>query len=130
MDGTLPPDFRERAFRFTLKLFDFCDDLSRHPGPRRTVANQLFDAGSAIGANLAESKASYSRKELAVKNAISLKESHESKYWLRVADAKVLGDSRLRAWLLQETDEFCAMLTVSVRRLRLPPDSCDPSSPE
>jgi four helix bundle protein len=45
----------------------------------------LFDAGSSIGANLAESKAAYSRKELAAKNAISLKESHESKYWLRVA---------------------------------------------
>src|SRR5262245_65680862 len=77
-----------------------------------------FDAGSSIGANLAESKRSYSRKELAAKNAISLKESHESKYWLRIAEAKLLGDPALRAWLLQEADEFCAMLTVSVRRLR------------
>jgi four helix bundle protein len=82
------------------------------------LANQLFDAGSSISANLAESKGSYSRRELAAKNAISLKESHESKYWLRVANAKRLGNHTLREWLLREADEFAAMLTVSVRRLQ------------
>jgi four helix bundle protein len=115
-------DFRERAFRFTCKLFDYCDDLARAPGPSRRLANQLFDAGSSIGANLEESKASYSRRELAAKNAISLKESRESKYWLRVATAKSLGDKALREWLLKEADEFVAMLTVSVRRLQSEPD--------
>src|SRR6266566_415217 len=111
-------DFRERAFRFTCKLFDYCDDLARTPGPSRRVANQLFDAGSSIGANLEESKAAYTRRELASKNAISLKESRESKYWLRVATAKSLGNKNLREWLLQEADEFVAMLTVSVRKLQ------------
>jgi four helix bundle protein len=115
-------DFRERAFRFTCKLFDFCEDLARTPGPTRQIANQLFDAGSSIGANLAESEAAYSRRDLAAKNAISLKESKESKYWLRVAQEKSLGKKELREWLLQESDEFAAMLTVSVRRLQTEPD--------
>ena len=114
----LPRDFRERAFKFTCQLFDFCDELGRIPGPTRQVAYQLFDAGSSIGANLAESKGSYSRRERAAKNAVSLKEAHESKYWLRVAAAKALGKKDMRDWLLQEADEFAAMLTVSVRRLR------------
>ena len=118
-------DFRERAFRFTCKLFDFCDDLARSPGPSRRVANQLFDAGSSIGANLAESEAAYSRRELASKTSISLKESKEAKYWLRVAKAKSLGKSELRDWLLQECDEFAAMLTWSVRRLQTEPDPRD-----
>ena len=115
-----PPfeDWRERSFRFSCRLFDYCEALARVPGPRRRVADQLFDAGSSIGANLAESKSAYSRRELAAKNAISLKESHETKYWLRIADAKSLGDQAERAWLLNEADEFCAMLTVSVRRLQ------------
>jgi four helix bundle protein len=111
-------DFRERAFRFALRLFDYCEELAKFPGPRRRVANQLFDAGSSIGANLAESKSAHSRRELAAKSAISLKESHETKYWLRIADAKSLGDKAERAWLLAEANEFCAMLTVSVRRLQ------------
>ena len=91
MDDELPQDFRERAFRFTLKLFDYCAELGGIPGPARRLSYQLFDAGGSIGANLAESRGSYSRKELAAKNAISLKESHESKYWLRVAQAKEVG---------------------------------------
>jgi four helix bundle protein len=94
-------------------------------GPVRKIANQLFAAGSSIGANLEEAKASYSRPELAVKNAISLKESREAKYWLRVATAKSLGKKDLREWLLQESDEFVAMLTVSVRRLQT---EADPNS--
>jgi four helix bundle protein len=129
MDDKLPANFRERAFRFTLKLYDYCAELGRIPGPARRVADQLLDAGSSIGANLAESKGSYSRKKLAAKNAISLKESHESKYWLRVAEAKSLGNPCNRAWLLQESDEFCAMLTVSVRRLKANPGAEASSHP-
>jgi four helix bundle protein len=125
MPDKQPEDFRKRAFRFTCKLFDFCEDLARTPGPCRQIANQLFDAGSSIGANLEESKAAYSRRELASKNAISLKESRESKYWLQVAQAKSLGNKDLREWLLQESDEFVAMLTVSVRRLQTEPDPRD-----
>ena len=116
-----PDDFRERAFRFTCKLYDYCDDLARSPGPSRRLANQLFDRqldrreprGVTICAR---------RKDLAAKTAISLKESHETKYWLRVANTKSLGDETLRGWLLQESDEFVAMLTVSVRRLQTEPD--------
>jgi four helix bundle protein len=122
-------DFRERAFRFACTLFDFCEELARNPGPRRRLSNQLFDAGSSIGANLAESKAAYSRRELASKNAIALKESRETKYWLRIASAKSLGQRNLREWLLQEADEFVAMLTVSVRNLQdqnNPPDEREP----
>ncbi len=122
MIGPAPQDYRERAFRFTCKLYDFCEDLARTPGPSRVIANQLFKAGSSIGANLEESKAAYSRRDLASKIAISLRKSRESKYWLRVATAQSLGRSGLREWLLQEADEFVAMLTVSVRRLK-PNDS-------
>jgi len=56
-----------------------------------------------------------------------LKESRESKYWLRVAQAKSLGSKDLREWLLQESDEFVAMLTVSVRRLQTEPINSESS---
>ena len=118
MPDQAPRDLRERAFQFTCALFDFCEDLSRSSGPRRRIAEQLFDAGSAVAANLEEAKAAYSRRELAAKSAIALKETREAKYWLRVAEAKSLGKRELRDWLLQEVDEFVAMLTVAVRRLQ------------
>jgi four helix bundle protein len=111
-------DWRERSFQFACKLFDFCDDLGQRPGPARRLSYQLFDSGSSIGANLAESQASYSRKELGSKDAIALKESKETRFWLRLAEAKSLGQPELRRWLLQEADEFVAMLTVGVKNLR------------
>lgn len=118
MPERAPRDLRERAFQFTCSLFDYCEELARVAGPRRRIAEQLFDAGSAVGANLEEAKAAYSRRELAAKTAIALKECREAKSWLRVADAKSLGGRELRNWLLQEADEFVAMLTAAVRRLQ------------
>ena len=52
-------EFRERAFRFTCDIFDFCEELAAQPGMRRRVAYQLFDAVSSIGANLEEAKAAH-----------------------------------------------------------------------
>jgi four helix bundle protein len=118
MADPIPTDLRERAFRFTCAVFDFCEDLSLVPGMARRVAYQLFDAASSIGANLEEAKAAYSPRDFTAKNSISLKESREAKYWLRVAHAKALGDPVKRQSLLQEADEFVAMLTKGVKRLQ------------
>jgi four helix bundle protein len=111
-------DLRQRAFRFTCDLFDLCEDLTRTPGISRRLGYQLFGAGSSIGANLEEAVAAYSRKDFTSKQSISLRESRESKYWLRVADAKGLGNKEKRQHLLREADEFVAMLTTSVKHLR------------
>jgi four helix bundle protein len=71
-------EFRERAFRFTCDIFDFCEELAAQPGMRRRVAYQLFDAVSSIGANLEEAKAAYSRRDFASKNSISLRASNKT----------------------------------------------------
>jgi four helix bundle protein len=90
-------------------------------GLARRVGFQLFDAAASVGSNLEEAKAAYSRKEFAAKNAISLKECREAKYWLRVAETKRLGDSRERTRLLHEADELTAILTTIVKRLQRGP---------
>jgi len=113
-----PQDIRERAFKFTCDLFDYCEELTTLPGMARRVAYQLFDAGGSVGANLEEAKAAYSRREFAAKNAIALKESREAKYWLRVGDAKGLGPRDRRKHLLRESDELVAILTATVKRLQ------------
>ena len=110
-------EFRERAFRFTCDIFDYCEELAAQPGMRRRVAYQLFDAVSLIGANLEEAKAAYSGRDFASKNSISLKEARESKYWLRIANAKSLGNKQLRERLLREADEWVAMLTTGMKKL-------------
>ncbi len=116
-----PEDLRERAFRFTCDIYDYCRELDRIPGLPRRIAFQLFDAGASVGANLQEAKSAYSRREFAAKNAISLKECREATYWLRVAQAKALGSSMKSASLLREVNELTAILASIVKRLKLGP---------
>ena len=108
-----PEDLTERTFRFVCDVYDFCETLARNPGLPRRIAYQLFDAAGSVGANREEAKASYSRREFTAKNAISLKECRESKYWLRIAQAKSLGNSGQREKLLRESDQLVAFEQVA-----------------
>jgi len=113
-----PEDLSERSFRFTCEVYDYCDELVRLRGLPCRLAYQLFDAAGSVGANRAESKSSYSEKEFRAKNAICLKESREARFWLRVADAKRLGDGAKRTYLLQESNELVAIYASIVRKLK------------
>lgn len=115
------PDLRQRTFQFACDIFDFCQDLTRFPGVARYVGHQLFGAGASVGANLEEAKAAYSRREFAAKTAISLKECREANYWLRLAQAKSLGNQLKRAHVLRESNELIAILTACVKRLQTSP---------
>src|SRR5258706_15160305 len=115
MPTQAPEDLFERCFRFTCDAYDYCEELVRLRGLPCRLGYQLFDAAGSVGANRTESKSSYSDKEFAAKNAICLKESREARFWLRVADAKRLGDERRRKYLLQESNELVSIYVVIVR---------------
>jgi four helix bundle protein len=83
---------------------------------------QLLAAVSSIGANLEEGQAASSRRDMASKYAIALREAREARYWLRLLEATDEMRKDDLTPLIREADEFVAMLTVSVRRLREPVD--------
>jgi four helix bundle protein len=112
-----PEDLSERSFRFACDVYDYCEELVGLRGLPCRLGYQLFDAAGSVGANRAEAKSSYSDKEFAAKNAISLKECREARFWLRVADAKSLGSVKRRKYLLQESNEL-AIYVVTVRKLK------------
>lgn len=117
--NTFPPeDLFERCFKFTCDVYDYCEDMVKLRGLPCRLAYQLFDAAGSVGANRAESKSSYSDAEFAAKNAICLKESREARFWLRMADAKALGNKDRRKYLLQESNELVAIYAVIVRKLK------------
>ena len=70
-----------------------------------------------MGANRAEAKSSYSRRKFKAKNAISLKECREALFWLRVAEAKSLGNRQRRVYLLRESNELVSIFVTCVRNL-------------
>src|SRR6266446_6890712 len=91
-----PEDLSERCFRFVCEVYDYCEVLLKLRGLPCRLAYQLFDAAGSVGANRSESKSAYTDKEFASKNAICLKECREARFWLRVAEAKSLGDAKKR----------------------------------
>jgi four helix bundle protein len=113
-----PENLTERSFQFASHVYDYCEDLVKLRGLPCRVAYQLFDAASSVGANRSESISSYSRKEFAAKNAISLREAREAMFWLRLADVKSLGDPTKRARLLAESNELVSIFVTCVRSLR------------
>jgi four helix bundle protein len=82
------------------------------------LAYQLFDAAGSVGANRAESKSAYSDADFAAKNALCLKESREARFWLRLANAKRLGNAARLKHLLEESNELVAIYGTIVRRLK------------
>lgn len=81
-DGTAW-DIRERAFEFAVRIVKLCQALEK-TAVSRTLIIQLLKAGTFVGANLEEAQGGQTKPDFVTKNAISLKEARESKYWLPV----------------------------------------------
>jgi four helix bundle protein len=113
-----PENLSERCFKFACDVYDYCKDLVPLRGLPCRLAYQLFDAAGSVGANRSEAKSAYSDKDFASKNAIALKECREARFWLRMADAKSLGQASKRKQLLRESNELVSIFVVIVRKLQ------------
>ena len=109
----------ERTFRFACDISKLCVRLQERGPVVRRLSMKLLDAGTSIGANIEEGRAGQTKPDFIAKNFISLKQSRETRFWLRVIGAT---DPPLQKELqpfLQEANEFIAMLTTSLKNARL-----------
>ena len=66
-----------------VKLYQYlCDKKKEY-----VLSKQLLRAGTSIGANVAESQQAQSKADFISKVSIALKETAETKYWLRLLNA-------------------------------------------
>jgi four helix bundle protein len=113
---TPPTDFQTRSFLFAcviVRLYRML--ISSCPS---VLARQVLRSGTSIGANLEEAKAAQSRRDLAAKFSIALKEARETAYWLRLLAST---EPNLREPItprLEEANELVAILTASLKRLK------------
>ena len=105
----------ERAFQFSCRIVRLCERLSAKGFAGRKIADQLFDSGTSIGANTAESQGGQTKPDFIAKLAIARKESWESIYWLQLAiDTDVITKQEV-AWELDEAQQLKAMITAAVK---------------
>jgi four helix bundle protein len=113
-------DIRDRTFRFGCDVTRLALSIEPRPGLRRLV-DQLVSAGTSIGANLEEAKAGSSKREFIRYLEIALRESRETKYWLRIFIELELCPPRDAEPLRDEADQIArilgAIVVSSKRRL-------------
>ena len=120
MPADLSQDIRDRTFRFACAIATLV--LSLNENRLRSIKDQLLRSGTSVGSNLEEAKAASSRKEFLRYVQISLRESRESIYWLRIcAELKFGPEAQLRE-LSGEGDQIARILgaiVVSTKRRML-----------
>jgi four helix bundle protein len=111
MDGKEKPwDIRERTFAFALGIIKFTQSIDFRNEALRTLGRQLLRSGTSIGANVEEAQAGQSRADFISKSAIALKESRETRYWLRLLKEAGLSPQGDCEALLQEADEIARII--------------------
>ncbi len=65
---------------FSVKIIRLCDSIKGH----HSLINQLERSATSIGANIHEANYANSRADFIAKLHISLKESYETEYWLKL----------------------------------------------
>ena len=117
--ATSRQDLNARAFKLAVLVFKLFPQLAAAGPGHAYVARQLLRAVTSIGANLEEGTAASSRRDMASKYSIALREAREGKYWSRLVATDPRWATAVEP-VTAETSEFVAMLTVSVKKLRQP----------
>jgi four helix bundle protein len=112
-------DLKARAFALAERVFNLYSQLAGESPAHAHIARQLLRATTGIGALLEEGEVANGRRDMAAKYAIALREAREANFWARLGATDRKWAEPL-APIIQETGEFIAMLTVSVRKLRSP----------
>ena len=110
-------EFKQRLYKFTLKLIDFLDKLPDDNASRR-IGDQLLRSGTSIIANYIEGQAASSKKDFTNYFNISLKSANESKLWLALLRDSKRAKTNDVSWFLNELDEIAKIFGSSILTLK------------
>ncbi len=97
-----------------------------HRPTTKHIGQQLVRSATSGEANYQEARGAESRKDFVHKLGISLKETRETHYWLRLLDGLGLGATSRLQRLLAETLELSRILASSIRTAKRSTDVTRP----
>ena len=102
----------DKSFEFALKIVELYKFLVTEK-KEYVLSKHLVRSGTSVGANIREAVVSQSKKEFIAKLNISLKEIHETQYWLLLLmKSDYITDQQA---LQNETEELIKILTSIIR---------------
>ena len=118
--------FKNVRFGSRARVVRFCEGECGEAAVRRRLVMQLLDAATSVGANLEEAAAGQSKADFIAKMFVALKESRETRYWLRLLAARRHGPP-LPSELLSEADQLSRILGAILVRARRNPGRGTPN---
>ena len=104
----------QKSFRFAVRTVNLCKHL-RGTKKEHTLSKQLLRSGTSVGANIAEAQQAQSKADFISKLSIALKETAETKYWIRLLSAPgYLSEQEYRS-IFSDCVELEKMLVTSVK---------------
>ena len=105
----------DKSLNFSVRIVNLYKYLIKKDKNMFAVYNQLLKSGTSIGANISESQAAASMKDFTNKLAISLKESFETNYWLKILyRAKILEQREFES-LSSDNKELIKLLVSIIK---------------
>ena len=105
-------ELKRRTFKFALAVIAFCRSL-RETWEGRELSDQLFRAGTRVGANYRAACRARSHPDFVVKIGHVVEEADESCYWLEVIRASQIASAPDLERLLREAGELTAIFGQS-----------------
>ena len=104
----------QKSFQFAIRIVNLCKYLCSTK-KEYTLSKQLMRSGTSIGANIAEAKQAQSKADFISKLSIALKETTETKYWIRLMAATGYLSEPESLSILGDCIELEKMLVSSVK---------------
>ena len=108
---------QRKSYSFAIRIVTFCFEMQAQR-KEYIISRQLLKSGTSICANIEEAQGAISKAEFIAKIQISLKESKEAKYWLRLINDANVYDSELSKQLLSESGELIAIITSILKTVK------------
>jgi four helix bundle protein len=103
---------QDRTFKFSLEIISLYKQMIEKR--EYVLSKQLLRSGTSIGANVEEALAGQSKKDFLSKMTISLKETRETNYWLRLLKESKLVDVDVTR-VLKESAEISNIISSIVK---------------
>lgn len=108
----------QKAFGFSIRIVKLYKYLLQKDKSYEPLYKQLLRSGTSIGANVSEAQSAPTKKDFINKLSISLKESRETEYWIRLLKETEIINQQEHDSLIKDCDELERLLTSSIKTAR------------
>ncbi|HMU43419.1 MAG TPA: four helix bundle protein [Ignavibacteriaceae bacterium] len=105
----------EKSFHFAVRIIKFYKVKLKDNYNLNSLFKQLLRSGTSIGANVSEAQSAFTKKDFINKLGISLKESRETEFWLKLLkESEIISEKEFTS-LFSDCEELSKLLTSIIK---------------